>query len=162
MTTPSSLRPAMPSSSSTTLSTSDHRQSARNRHANASSRRTSSPVGYRSSSAAILGVPGVFRTRNLPQFCFVIESKMFQPRDGRGWTRINSLNGLVGRGPVYPTIQLSMHPTHHCPMILKYPAVFVMGTLDILQARGHDAAPRTRRQCARCIAPRTAVYPRSS
>src|SRR5208282_2407304 len=80
ITTPSNLRPAMPSNSSTTLNTSDHRQSARNRQAKARSRRTSSRVGYRSSSAAILAVPGVFRTRNMPQLWFVIESKKHQPR----------------------------------------------------------------------------------
>ena len=44
ITTPNNLSPAMPSSSNTRLNTNDHKQSARNRHANANSRRTSSPV----------------------------------------------------------------------------------------------------------------------
>jgi len=61
------LSPAMPSSNSSKLNTSDHRQSARNDHASAQSRRTSLPVAYRWSADEFGNVPDLFRTNRMPE-----------------------------------------------------------------------------------------------
>ena len=82
ITTPSNLSPTMPSNSSTTLNPSDHRQSLRNRHANANSRRTSSRVGYRSSADGWLTISGIFGKAKMPQPGTVIESKNWNASPG--------------------------------------------------------------------------------
>src|ERR1017187_803664 len=73
ITAPSNLSPMMPSSSSIRLNTTDHTQSARNRHASASKRRTSSPVEYRSSVAMLLTVPDAFKASKMPESESAIE-----------------------------------------------------------------------------------------
>jgi hypothetical protein len=65
----------MPSNSNAKPNTSDQKQSARNRHANANKRRTNLPVEYRWSAGVRLFFSGVSRTRTMPQFAALIESK---------------------------------------------------------------------------------------
>src|ERR1700722_3933883 len=78
ITSPNSLSPAMLSSSSRRLNTTDQMQSARNCHASDSNRRASFLVEYRSSSEMLLAVSGVFRNVKTPENGKVIESKKFK------------------------------------------------------------------------------------
>ena len=76
ITSPNNLSPAMLSSSSTRLSTTDQMQSARNRQASDNKRPASSPVEYRLSLGGFLALSDIFRTVKLPENEFRIESKI--------------------------------------------------------------------------------------
>jgi hypothetical protein len=91
------------------LNTTDHTQSARKRHANASKRRTSSLLEYRLSVALWLTVPSAFKTCKMPQLESAIESKIYGPQTTQACYSWSSSFSAI----VVPTALNQPLPTTH-------------------------------------------------